>query len=49
MEIWNKQAALKATEYLGIMSFSRGGLIEQMEHDGFTPSQAQHGVNAATS
>ena len=47
MEIWNEQAALKATEYLAIMPFPHRGLIEQLEHDGFTPNQAEHGVKAA--
>jgi hypothetical protein len=43
---WNQQAALKAQDYLNYTSFSRQGLIEQLEFDGFTNSQAVYGVDA---
>jgi hypothetical protein len=43
---WNEQAAKKAEDYLDYTSFSRGGLIDQLEFDGFTPAQAQYGVAA---
>lgn len=39
------QAAKRAKEYLGIMAFSRKGLIEQLEFEGFTNSQAIYGVD----
>ena len=44
---WNEQAVKKAKSYLDYTSFSKSGLIEQLEHDDFTPSQAEYGVNAA--
>ena len=44
---WNEQAALKAKEYLDQQSFSRSGLQEQLEFEGFTPAQAAHGVSVA--
>jgi len=31
---WNEQAALKAQDYLDYSSFSREGLIEQLEYEG---------------
>ena len=37
-------AALKAKQYLRTMAFSRKGLIEQLEYEGFTPQQAEYGV-----
>ena len=43
---WNEQAAKKAKEYLNTMSFSRSGLIEQLEFEGFTHEQAVYGVEA---
>jgi Host cell surface-exposed lipoprotein len=42
---WNQQAAKAAGEYLDSQSFSRIGLIRQLEFDGFTASQATYGVN----
>jgi hypothetical protein len=42
---WNKQAAGMAKDYLKYMHFSRSGLIEQLEYEGFTHSQAAYGVN----
>ena len=45
---WNEQAAKSAKSYLDMSSFSRQGLIEQLESEygeGFTHSQAVYGVN----
>ena len=39
-------AALKAKSYLRTMAFSRKGLIEQLEYEGFTTQQAEYGVQA---
>jgi hypothetical protein len=33
--------------YLSLTSFSRSGLIDQLEYDGFTHSQAVYGVTRA--
>lgn len=44
---WNEQAVKKAKSYLSFTSFSKDGLINQLEYDGFTPSQAQYGANVA--
>ena len=44
---WNQQAAKKAQQYLNYTSFSRQGLLEQLQYEGFTPSQAAYGVAAA--
>lgn len=41
---YNAQAAKKAEDYVSLMGFSRQGLIEQLEFDGFTPEQAAHGA-----
>ncbi|UMZ72540.1 Host cell surface-exposed lipoprotein [Natranaerofaba carboxydovora] len=43
---WKEQAALKAEDYLDYSSFSREGLIEQLEYEGFTREQAEYGVEA---
>lgn len=43
---WNEQAAKKAASYLEFISFSREGLIEQLEFEGFTHEQAVYGVTA---
>lgn len=43
---WNEQAALKAQNYLDLMSFSKSGLIKQLEYEGFTKEQAEYGVKA---
>ena len=43
---WFEQAALKAQAYLDMTSFSRSGLIKQLEYEGFTRAQAEHGVAA---
>ena len=43
--IWSEQAAGSAKDYLDGQSFSRSGLIEQLEFEGYTPAQAIYGVN----
>jgi hypothetical protein len=43
---WNEQAVKKAKSYLDYTSFSLSSLVTQLEFEGFTPSQAQHGANA---
>jgi len=35
-----------AQDYLDYSSFSRGGLVEQLEFEGFTTEQAEYGVTA---
>lgn len=37
-------AAKKAEDYLNSMAFSRSGLIEQLEYEGFTHEQAVYGA-----
>jgi hypothetical protein len=44
---WNEQAVKKAKSYLDYTSFSLSGLAQQLEFEGFTPSQAQYGANTA--
>jgi Host cell surface-exposed lipoprotein len=44
---WNEQAAMSAESCLESGSFSRSGLIEQLEFEGFTPAQAEYGVQQA--
>ena len=41
----NDQAISKAKSYLSIMSFSRDGLIKQLEYEGFSDSAAVYGVD----
>jgi hypothetical protein len=41
---WFEQAVKAAESYLSFSSFSRDGLIEQLEYDGFTHEQAVHGA-----
>jgi len=41
-----KNAVEKAKSYLRVMAFSREGLIDQLEYEGFTQSQAEYGVRA---
>ena len=43
---WNEQAVKKEQQYLDYMSFSKSGLIDQLEFEGFTPAQAEYGANA---
>jgi hypothetical protein len=40
------QAAKKAADYMNYSSFSRGSLIDQLEYDGFTEEQAEHGADS---
>lgn len=42
---FNEQAVETAASYLRSSSFSRTGLIEQLEYEGFTHKQAVYGVN----
>jgi len=39
-------ARMQAAVYLESMAFSRSGLIEQLEYEGFTTTQAEYGVDA---
>src|SRR5262245_13432558 len=41
-----RNARLRAADYLKYTSFSRRGLIEQLEYEGFTPRDATYGVDA---
>ena len=41
------QAAKKAASYMDYSAFSRTGLIDQLEFEGFTPSQAEYGAEKA--
>ena len=41
---WKEQAVKSAANYLGNMFFSKDGLIEQLEYDGYTNEQAVYGV-----
>jgi hypothetical protein len=41
-----EQAVKSAESYLDFSSFSRQGLIDQLEYEGFTHEQAVHGVDA---
>ena len=40
-----EQAAKMAKSYLDTMAFSRTGLIEQLEYEGFTQQEAEYGVD----
>lgn len=42
-----EQAAKMAQSYLDSQAFSRSGLIEQLEYEGFTRQQAEYGVRTA--
>lgn len=41
---WYEQAVKKARSYLEYSPFSRDGLIEQLEYEGFTYDQAVYGA-----
>jgi hypothetical protein len=41
-----EQAVEKAQEYLDYTSFSRSSLIRQLQFEGFTRKQAEHGAKA---
>ena len=43
---WNYQAVRAAKQYLEMSPFSRSSLINQLQYEGFTPSQAAYGVSA---
>ena len=43
---WMEQAAKAAQNYLDFSSFSKQGLIDQLEFEGFTSEQAAYGVSA---
>lgn len=42
---WNEQAAKAAKSYLEYESFSESGLVQQLEYEGYTSSQAEYGVS----
>ena len=44
---WNAEAVESAESYLEYTAFSKSGLIEQLEYEGFTPAQAQYGADTA--
>lgn len=44
---WNRQAELKAEQYVEYMDFSYSELVDQLEYEGFTHSQAAHGAEYA--
>lgn len=44
---WNDQAVKEARDYRSMTAFSRQGLIEQLEYEGFTSAQAVYGVDNA--
>ena len=43
----SSQAVRMAKDYLSLMSFSRQGLVKQLEYEGFTNEQAIYGVDNA--
>jgi hypothetical protein len=44
---WKAQAAKAAENYLDMMPFSRSGLIQQLEFEGYSREQAEFGVTQA--
>ena len=44
---WKQQATKAAKSYLETSPFSRSGLIQLLEFEGFTRAQATYGVNKA--
>lgn len=46
ISISQRNAVRSAEAYLDFMAFSRDGLIEQLEFDGFTAEQAAHAADA---
>ena len=42
---WRKEAVESAQSYLDLSGFSRSGLIDQLEYEGFTPAQANYAAN----
>ena len=45
--VGERNARETAADYLEYSAFSRSGLIDQLEYEGFTTSQAEYGVDAA--
>ena len=43
---WEKQAALKAEEYMSIKTFNKKELVKQLRNEGFTYAQASYGVKS---
>jgi len=43
---WREQAVKSASSYLDFTAFSREGLIDQLEFEGFSTDDATHGVDA---
>jgi hypothetical protein len=43
----NEQAVKKAKTYLSFSSFSLPGMVQQLQYDEFTPSEAQYGASTA--
>lgn len=44
--IGQKNALNKAKSHLKTASFSHSGLVKQLEYEGFSPEQAEHGATA---
>jgi hypothetical protein len=44
--VGKQNAREKAAHYLELMAFSRSGLIDQLEYEGFTTTEAEYGVDA---
>ncbi len=44
--IWDSQAKLKAESYLRYTAFSRSGLIEQLEYEGFSKTDSTQAVDS---
>ena len=44
--VGERNARQSAADYLAYSAFSRSGLIDQLEYEGFTTAQAEYGVDA---
>ena len=44
--VGERNARQSAADYLAYSAFSRSGLIDQLEYEGFTTTQAEYGANA---
>ncbi|MCW2589619.1 MAG: hypothetical protein JWQ86_2046 [Mycobacterium sp.] len=44
---WNANAVKSAKDYIDMQGFSHAGLVKQLEYEGYTPSQAEYGVEGA--
>ena len=42
---WNEECYECAEQYLEIMSFSKQGLIDQLEYEGYTNEQINYAIN----